>query len=194
MNLAVLRILFFACIPIGIWLFIKGIKMVHKVFNTNILAEIKLSDENVSFEITKSGKYAIWIKAPAYQKNYLDKIKVVIYNQDRQQYMNLQYNFLSSQFTRSNNGSNGKMKLLTFKAEAGNYKMELVEGSHLDIIQKGVGAILPTKYADINKCFFQVRETTSWYYGFLGVLAIIFGIGSAIAGFVLGLLTNKIWG
>jgi len=165
--------------------------MVYRVFNTNILAEINLSDESVNFEITKSGSYAIWIKAPVFQKNYLDKVKVKIYNQDKNEYVKLQYNIFS---TQSNNGSVGNMKLLTFKAEAGNYKMELVEGSNLPFWQKASGAILPAQYADINKCFSQVRENTPWYYGLSGILMIIIGAGSAIAGFVLGLLTDKIWG
>jgi len=86
------------------------------------------------------------------------------------------------------------MKFLTFNAEAGNYKAELSEGTNLWITQRILGKALPAKEADINNCFFQVRENTSWYYGLFGVLTIILGAGSAIAGFVLGLLTNKIWG
>ena len=92
----VLKILFFVCIPIGIWLLIVGIKMVYKVFNTKILAEIRMSDESVNFEITKSGSYAIWVKAPVFQKNYLDEVKIKIYNQDKQEYKKLWYNIFST--------------------------------------------------------------------------------------------------
>ena len=191
MNLAILQILFFVCIPIGIGLLIVGIKMIYKVFNTNILAEIRMSAESVNFEITKSGSYAIWVKAPVFQRNYLDKVKIKIYNQDKQEYKELWYNIFS---TQSNNGSVGKMKFLTFNAEAGNYKAELSEGTNLWTTERILARALPVKEADINNCFFQVRENTSWYYGLSGILLIVLGAGGSMAGFVLGLLTEKIWG
>ena len=194
MNLIILKILFFICIPIGIFLLVAGIKLVYKVFNTKVIVETQMSEEGVSFEITKSGNYSIWIKAPIFRTNHLDKIKPKIYNQDNQKYIKLRYNFLRSQYTRSNNGSVGQMKLLTFKAEKGNYQLELVEGSslHIPFEKQIVSSVL--KEADIAKCFIQVREDTPSFYGLSGVLLIVLGVGGSIAGFVLGLLTEKIWG
>ena len=120
-----------------------------------ILAEIQMSEESVNFEIAEPGSYSVWVKAPVFQKNYLDKIKVKIYNQDDKEYVKLQYTIFG---TQSNNGSVGQMKFLTFKAKAGHYKIELVEGSNLPFWQKHLGAVLPLKYADINNCLFQIRK------------------------------------
>ena len=193
MNLITFKILFFICIPIGIFLLVAGIKIVYKVFNAKVIVETQMSEESASFEITKSGNYSIWIKAPVFRTNHLDKIKPKIYNQDNQKYIKLRYNFLRSQFTRSNNGSVGQLKLLTFKAEKGNYQLELVEGSSIHIpFEKQIDSVF--KEADIAKCFIQVRENTPTFYGLSGVLLIVLGVGGSIAGFVLGLLTEKIWG
>jgi hypothetical protein len=194
MNLQVLQILFFSCIPIGIFLFVKGIKMVRKFSNKNILMEMRLSDNSMDFAITKSGRYAVWVKAPVCKRNHLDKVKINIYNQNKQKYLKLWKNIFA---TQSNNGSVGQSKYLSFKAQAGNYKAELSEGTQLRIIERMLWVIyqpiLRLKEADINECFFQVRENTSPFYGLLSVLTIILGVGSAIAGFVLGLLTETIW-
>ena len=73
MNLIILKILFFIYIPIGIFLLVAGIKMVYKVFNTKVIVETQMSEETVSFEITKSGNYSIWIKAPIFRTNHLEK-------------------------------------------------------------------------------------------------------------------------
>ena len=43
--------------------------MMYKVFNTKVIAETQMSEKSVSFEITKSGNYSIWIKAPIFRKN-----------------------------------------------------------------------------------------------------------------------------
>ena len=194
MNLITFKILFFICIPIGIFLLVAGIKRVYRVFNSKVIVGTQMLVKSVSFEITKSGNYAIWIKAPIFRTNHLDKIKPKIYNQDNQKYIKLQYNFFSSQYTRSNNGSVGQMKLFTFKAEKGNYQLELVESSslYLQFQKQIVGTVL--KEADIAKCVIQVRENTPSFYGLSGVLLIVLGAGGSIAGFVLGLLTEKIWG
>ena len=47
--------------------------MVYKVFNTKVIVETQMSEESVSFEITKSGNYSIWIKAPIFRTNHLEK-------------------------------------------------------------------------------------------------------------------------
>ncbi len=185
-----LKILFFTCIPIGIFLLVVGIKRVHRVFNTAMLAEVRMSEESVDFEIAEAGRYAIWVKAPAFQANHLDRIRPAIYNSDKRQEIELQHNFLRP---RSNNGSTGQLKLFTFRAEAGSYTMKLVEGSSLLIPLQGLaGSML--KEADTANCLFQVRKTTPPLYGLSGVLLIVLGAGGSIAGFVLGLLTEKIFG
>ncbi|MCL1937284.1 MAG: hypothetical protein FWF52_02675 [Candidatus Azobacteroides sp.] len=191
MNLIVLKSLFFTCIPVGIFLLIAGIKKVRMMFNMDILAEIRLSDHCEKFEIPKSGIYAIWIKAPAYQKNHLDKVKIKIYDEDRKEYKKLR-NILFQPSSVNLSGI-GKAKIFTFKAEKGNYKAELEKSSSIFLFKK-LATNLPLKEADLQNCFFQIRENKSFFYGLFSVLMIVIGVGISIAGFVLGLLTEKLWG
>ena len=159
--------------------------------------EISLSDKSMDFEITKSGRYAIWVKAPVFKRNHLDKVKINIYNQDKQKYIKLWKNIVAPQ---SSNGSVGQMKYLFFKAEAGNYTAELSKGTQLRILERILWAVLFVLFrvlleeADINKCFFQVRENTPPLYGLFGTLTTIVGGVSIMSGFVLGILTETIWG
>ncbi len=190
MNPMVLKILFFTCIPIGIFLLVVGIKRVYRVFNTATLAEIRMSEESVDFEIAEAGRYSVWAKAPAFKYNHLDRIRPAIYNRDNRQKIELIHNFLGA---KSNNGSTGELKLFSFRAEAGKYTMKPAEGSSLLIPLQGRTAPM-LKEADLSDCLFLVRKNTPPLYGLSGVLSIVLGVGASIAGFVLGLLTEKIWG
>lgn len=189
MDLTLLRTLFFLGGAVGIFLVVVGARRIYRVFNTRILAQIPMSVESVDFKIQTSGNYSVWIKAPLFQTNHLDKIKPRIYNQDRQRDVPLQYNFFTSQYTRQSGLKNGHLKLYTFKAEQGNYKLETTAGSSLHIpFEKEILKTFLSE-ANITKCFFQVRENMPPLYGLFGTLMTVFG-GVSI---FLGLLTNEIW-
>jgi len=194
MNSSTLQILFFSGIPIGIFLLVVGIKMLRKFFSSqNTVMEIPLSDKTMDFEIIKQGRYAVWVKAPVFQKNHLDKVKLQLYNKDKQEYIKLWHIFVRPQ---SNNGSAGQLKYLFFRAEAGNYRAEIVEGSNicktLIFIEK-LMLILTLVYsrfkeADMNKCFFQVRENTPPLYGLRGTLTTVLGGVSILVGIVFSVI------
>jgi hypothetical protein len=178
-----LKILFFACIPVGIFLLIKGIKMALKAFNTKIFAEIKLSETSKDFEITQSGSFEIQIKAPAFKKSHLDKLKPAIYNRDKNAYISLHRSIVRS---HSNSLSGiATLKLFTFEAAAGNYKVEITEGSSLLPLEGGLQKFLPIKEANLSDCAFQIRESIPVLRLVAGILLTIAGGMISIGGLVL---------
>ncbi len=202
MDVLYIKVLFFSCIPLGICLLIIGIRRLRKFFNTKILAETRmLAGETVSFELEKPERIAVWIKAPLRKLNYLDRVKITVYNQDKQEYVKLCYKFFQVRF---NGFSEGRVKRYFFWAEAGNYKVEIVEGSSLLFIEKLMGNLLKfsplfflflsIKRADVNNCFFQVRENKAPFYGFFSILMTVLGAAGIIVGFILGILADLIWG
>ena len=60
MTVIILRILFFSLITLGVFILIKGIKLMQKSFNGAILLEIPYTQKNGQFIVSKTGTYAIW--------------------------------------------------------------------------------------------------------------------------------------
>jgi len=127
-----LKCLFVLCIPVGIFLLVMSIKLLLYVFNAKLLTEIHYTESAKTLTITKSGRYAIWVKAPAYKYNHLDKITINI-SDYRQESLNLR-----SVFPRAEkvNGSNSMAKIFTFFANEGTYELKIVKGSSVNTLEK----------------------------------------------------------
>lgn len=171
-------VLLYVSIPLGIFLLVKGIKMVRKVLAQDILMEMPMSKKTIDFEIQESGQYAVWVKVPVLKFNHLDKIKIAIYNKDTEKYVTLWKKVIG---VKSNDGSVAQGKFLTFTVEAGNYKAELLEGTQLILLERFIWLFngwwykLIFKEADIDKCFFQVRKDTPPLYGLRTTLTTVLG-------------------
>jgi hypothetical protein len=186
-----IRILFFCLVPVGIYLLILSIGMVRKGFNGAILVEIPFAARRVNFTIPKPGDYAIWQKAPLFQKVPVDTFKPVITHQSTGEKA-----MLSASFSRasSNDGSTGSMELFTFPARAGDYTLELTEGSSISALESMVGKAIPTKKVNAGQYFVQVRENPPFYYAIVGIPLIVVSGLLIVGGFVLGMLAHQMVG
>lgn len=59
MLLISLKVLFFCLIPIGIFILVKGIRLLTKAFNGEVLATIPYLQEDGQFSVTKSGNFSV---------------------------------------------------------------------------------------------------------------------------------------
>lgn len=192
MDMMQLQILFFACIPVGLFLAVFGGMRVYKVFHTETLAQIRMSEEQMDFELAAAGHYAIWAKTPVLQANPLNRLKPEIYDRDNREKIDLKYSWLGS--PRANNGMIGVVELFIFDAQAGRYEMKLVPGSSSRRMLYSDRAVSPFRGADPACCFFQVRKRIPDSYFWIGLILFATGTGAALSCLVFGLFAGSIWG
>jgi hypothetical protein len=79
---------------------------------------------------------------------------------------------LSASLSRSssNDGSVGRMVLFTFHAPAGEYTLELTEGSSVSALENTIVKAILAGEVDTRQYFIQVRENTPFYYSIVGKL------------------------
>lgn len=190
LPLPIIRILFFCLVPIGIYLLVLSIGLVRKGFQGKIIVEIPFATKRVNFSVPKHGSYSIWQKAPLFQKVPIDAFKPVITHQ-----LSGEKVMLSASLTRasSNDGSVGRMELFTFLAPAGEYTIELTEGSSISTLESIVAKAIPAREAATDQYFIQVRETPPLYYSIVGIPLIVVSGLFMIGGFVLGILAHRIF-
>jgi hypothetical protein len=163
---------------------------VRKGFNGKIIVEVPFATRRANFSIPKPGSYSIWQKAPLFQKVPIDAFKPVITHQ-----LTGEKVMLSASLSRasSNDGSMGRMELFTFLAPAGEYTLELTEGSSIAAFESIIAKAIPAKEVNTRQYFIQVRENPPFYYSIVGIPLIIVSGLFIIGGFVLGLLAHQIF-
>jgi hypothetical protein len=162
--------------------------MVRKGFNGKILVEFPFLTRRVNFTIPKQGSYSIWQKAPLFQKVPVDAFKPVITHQLTREKIILSPSHLRAS---SNDGSVGRMELFTFTAIAGDYILELTEGSSITALESIAGKAIGGRPVDTAKYFLQVRENPPFYYTIIGIPLIILSGLCIVGGLVLGILAHQ---
>lgn len=185
-----IRVLFFCLVPIGIYLLVVSIGLVRKGFNGKIIVELPFATRRVNFSIPKPGSYSIWQKAPLLQKVPVDAFKPVITRQSTGEKVPL-----SASLSRasSNDGSTGRMELFTFPAVAGDYTLELTEGSSISALERFAVKAIPAREVAPGQYFIQVRENPPFYYSVVGIPLIVVSGLLIVGGFVLGLLAHQLF-
>ncbi len=189
MKLLVLRLLFFGLVPIGIFIFIKGIRLIRKAFNGKVLLSIPYLQNDGQFSVTKAGQFSVSQKGPIFKRTPIDKFKMHIYETSTNKELKLQFSLLRP---HKNDFSTARVELFRFYASEGNYKIAFKEGSNIPKLESVIGNIMPLPTVDLSKYFIEIRESQSQIITFLAILIILLGIGGAIGGFVLGLLADAI--
>ncbi len=167
---------------IGIILLVIGIKMLIKSFNEKIIVEIPFTCKVNSFQIGKAGAYSIWQKGKLFRKAPVDKFRPVITNETTGEQINISTSIMG---THVNNGSIERMKLFTFSAQTGNFKLELAEGSSVSFIERAFSSLIPVKKMDPDQYFIQIRENQPGYLILLGIPLIIIGFAGVLVGIIL---------
>jgi hypothetical protein len=189
LPIPLIRVLFFCLVPVGIYLLVVSIGLVRKGFGGKIIVELPFATRRVNFSIPKPGSYSIWQKAPLFQKVPVDAFKPVITRQLTGEKVPL-----SASFSRAsrNDGSTGRMELFTFPAAAGDYTLELTEGSSISALERFAGKAIPAREVAPGQYFIQVRENPPFYYSVVGIPLIVVSGLLIVGGFVLGLLAHQL--
>jgi hypothetical protein len=181
--------LFFCLVPIGIYLLIVSIGLVRKGLSGKILVELPFATRRVNFSIPKPGSYSVWQKAPLFHKVPIDAFKPVITHQPTGEKVPLSASLARAS---SNDGSVGRMELFTFMAGAGDYTLELTEGSSISALEGFVTKAIPAREVAAGQYFIQVRENPPSYYSVVGIPLIVVSGLLIIGGFVLGMLAHQL--
>ncbi|RVU00970.1 hypothetical protein EOD41_10080 [Mucilaginibacter limnophilus] len=191
MSILLIRILLFCCIPVGIFILVKGIKLIRRSFYGTVFLEIAYSEGGGRFTLIEAGSFSIWLKAPLLKRVALDKYKPQIYNVATGEELHLSYSITGM---HANGFYEGRQEIFTFSAEPGEYQLQLIKGSSLSGLQSIITRLMPSgDNIDLSKHFLQVRETQPAILAFLAIPIIILGVGGIIGGFVLGLLADQVF-
>jgi hypothetical protein len=169
----------------GIFIMIKGIRMLVRFFNQKIILEIPYTCKSKRFQIDKTGAYAIWHKGKLLRKAPVDKYIPAITNESTGEKLAL---FATIFRTHVNNGSTARMQLFTFSAPAGNYMLEVAEGTSVSRLEKSFSSIIPVKEMEPASYYIQIREAQPKYLVFLGIPMTILGFACILGGVILFVL------
>ncbi|QMW01200.1 hypothetical protein [Spirosoma foliorum] len=107
---------------LGIFLLIQGIKRILKAAGGSVLLKLPLTQKSGQFVVTKAGDYAIWQSGRTLQRVPMKMSAPTIQALLTGEKVTVNPTFSS---IRVNNGWEGRIQLFTFRAEAGEYKVEL---------------------------------------------------------------------
>lgn len=184
-----MQILFFALIPAGIFLLLCSIKLVLKTFSGDIIHEIPYSLKYSEFNISSGGYYSIWHKGTFFRKAPVGEYKPVIINAATGEKIRLSPSVLRP---NSNDCKTARMELYRFYAQAGNYILELTEGSGISKIEKIILDLIPARKVDYEKYFLQIRKSQSRLVLMAGMFLLVLSGLCIIGGLVLGILSKQI--
>lgn len=191
MNILLIRILLFCCIPVGIFILIKGIKLIRRSFYGPLLLEISYSAGGGRFTVTDAGNFSIWLKAPLLKRVPIDKYRPRVYRVATGEELRLSFSVTGM---HANGFSEGRQEIFTFSATPGEYQLQITEGSSLSGLQSIIARLIPPgNNIDLSKHFLQVRKTQPAILAYLAIPIIILGGGGIIGGFVLGLLADEVF-
>lgn len=177
----------FCLIPAGIYLLVLGIKWIRKALGGAVLLDIPLRQLNAVFKVAKDGNYAIWQKG-----RFLGRVAVkvplpTIYNEQTGEKVRLRYPFAT---VRSNNGSVGRIRLLTFYASAGNYHYQLFADTFEQ--NNWLDKNRSSKKSDIDSYGLEIKESRPAAWLVLGILGLILAAFLIIFGLVFTFNPNLI--
>jgi hypothetical protein len=188
MNIALIRVLFALLVPIGIFLLVKGIKLLLKFTGAKTLLKIPIYQGLASFTVNKDGKYAIWQSGRKLQRVPITMKSPVITNQQTGNRIGI-YNTLSRVYV--NDGSNGRIQVFTFTANAGTYNLELPEAtSNIELLYAGK-ALQTTSRTEAY--FLEIKEHKPAYLLVFSILIILLAAACTITGFILAINTPQVF-
>jgi hypothetical protein len=189
MTITLFRILFFCLVPIGIFILVKTIRMLKKLFTGQVIAEIPFTQKEVVFKINTKGIYALWQKGQLYRRTPVDKFRLRLVRDPAGEEVVLQPSFFRPYI---NGFDTGRMEMNRFSAESGSYRLTIAEGPDVSLFEKLVFRLFPAKPVDYNQYFIQVRESLPLYYMFISIPLFTLSAFCILGGFVAGFMAPGI--
>ncbi|MGH8819213.1 MAG: hypothetical protein ACREX5_21635 [Achromobacter pestifer] len=192
MDLTLTRVLLFGLSLAGVPLLVFAVRLITGAFAEKILAEVPYTKKEASFSIVTPGIYAIWQKAPLFNKTPIGEFRPEVRSSQSDQPLTLRPSLMRQSV---NNGLTGRMELFKFFAPAGDYRIALVEGSSVSKIELALSKLLPIgKTAAPADYFLQVTKARSPFVLLSGIFLTLIAAGSILGGLVLGFLAHQFVG
>ncbi|MGN7785084.1 hypothetical protein ACTJIJ_11175 [Niabella sp. 22666] len=189
MEIVYWRILFFCLIPIGVFLLVKGIRLMRKSLNGVVLLEIPYLQKAGQFTVAKAGYFSIWQKGSLMKRTPIDQFRPSVYNERTSEPLKLSFSVMRLQV---NSFSVGRIQICSFYAQPGDYRLQLEDGTSVSKLESLVAKVVPLPGIDLAKYFIEVRTSQSPVFIFLAIPLILLGAFGIIGGLVLGLLADQI--
>lgn len=151
----------------GVFLLIRGIKQILGATGGPVLLKLPLTQKSGQFAVTSAGDYAIWQSGRTLQRVPVKMSVPTVQALLTGEAVAVHPTYSS---VRVNNGWEGRIQVFTFRAEAGEYKLELA-----------------TPYPESTYAL-EVRERKPGYLLVFGILTVILGAASLITALVLLLI------
>jgi len=185
-----MQILFFCLIPAGAILLVFSIMSLKNTFSGNIILEIPFNQKSAELILSKSGYYSIWHRGTSFSKAPVDEFRPQITDRSTGSLIRL----IPSLFRLNISGfKTARMELFRFQARAGRYTLDLVEGSIISGLERGIINLIPAPEVDNSRYFIQVRESQPRISVIIGVLLIVISGLCMIGGLVFGILAEQIF-
>lgn len=192
-DIFIITLLFFCLTPVGFFLAYKAYKLGRTFFDSNnIIVEMPFSKQEIAFKLEKDGKYSIWQKGKQLSKTPVEKFKPQITNTDTNKIIPISISILRPHV---NGFTWASTELFNFRATAGNYKLEITNGSSIGMLEKMVSKpfLLFASDFDPDKYFLQIKKRLNPLRVVGLVWLIIFSIAFITGGLVLGLTAEQIF-
>lgn len=151
------------------------------MLKNEIIIEIPFEQKSADFCVTKDGKYSIWHKGKVFTRTPIDEFRPKITNTDTNKEIKLSASLFRP---NKNNGQYGSIELFNFYAKEGNYKIELLDGSSITMIERIISSLIPIA-REVNKKDYSlyIRPKFKSYLLFFFVILIFITIATLVGGF-----------
>lgn len=174
--------------PLGIFLLVKAIRLLIKVFNGKMIIEMPFLTKEMAFDIPEDGIYSIWQKGQFLRKTPVGTFKPVVLRQPQQELVQLSHSLLSP---KMNDFETARMELYTFSANKGSYLLKIDEREGVSKMATFLSGILPNKMVDLDRYFLQIRVAQPFYLMLIAIPFTLLSFGLTVGGFIMGLIANE---
>lgn len=175
--------LFYLLIPLGLCLFYLGIKYTIRFGRAKMLYEMPYVNKEGTFTLERAGTYGLWLSGKMFTKAPIGEFGFNLVDEKTGRTIPL---FLSIMRARVNSFTHSRMKLYTFDAGPGTYRLSVTEDPFvLDAVMKKVGDKVIKGAIDCNQFTIQIYTHTSFILRFISIWMIALGLIIAVLGGVL---------
>lgn len=185
MSLQLISIAFFTLAVLGLFLVYTAIKLGIKIVKVPVYLNLPYLNKKGTFHLPQKGKYTIWQKGKQRMRAPADQFKPFVTDVLTHEPIKLEPIWLF-RITKTDLSGNASVQLFRFKANAGDYLMELLEGSSISKIEQAISkpATFLANPFDPARCSVLVTK----YQSPLLVLGLVWSILLSIPCIVLGLV------
>lgn len=195
MSLPLISAAFFTLAILGLFLVYTAIRLGIKIVKVPTYLTLPYLSKKGTFHLPQNGSYTIWQKGKQRMLAPVDQFKPVITNILTGDQIKLT-SILLFRVTKTDLSGNASVQLFRFKAKAGDYLMELLEGSSISRVEQAISkpATLIATPFDPTKYAILVTKYQSPFLVLGLVWSILFSIAFIVVGLVFGINPHFIVG